>query len=236
MSSIWDDVVGQKQAIGHLRAAVARVPVHAYLFVGPSGSTKLEAARAFAASLMSGGETRDHRDARLIIAGEHPDVREVQRVGASISAEQAKEVVRVSSLAPTEGARKVLILDEFHLLSPHGAALMLKTIEEPPESTTFHHSRRLRAARSDHYLVAMCTHRFSGNRRRRDRGAPPDRGHQSSEVQWLRRRLPWATSTAPASWRPTSTWRTVGRPSSKRPNNSMAPVPSRCGSLHASLS
>ena len=134
---VWDDVVGQKQAIGHLRAAVARGPVHAYLFVGPSGSTKLEAARAFAASLMSGGETRDHRDARLIIAGEHPDVREVQRVGASISAEQAKEVVRVSSLAPTEGARKVLILDEFHLLSPHGAALMLKTIEEPPESTTF---------------------------------------------------------------------------------------------------
>ena len=38
---VWDDVVGQKQAIGHLRAAVARGPVHAYLFVGPSGSTKL---------------------------------------------------------------------------------------------------------------------------------------------------------------------------------------------------
>ena len=134
---VWEDVVGQKQAIGHLRAAVARGPVHAYLFVGPSGSTKLEAARAFAASILSGGETRSHRDARLIIAGEHPDVLEVQRVGASISAEQAKEVVRVSSLAPTEGARKVLILDEFHLLSPHGAALLLKTIEEPPESTTF---------------------------------------------------------------------------------------------------
>ncbi len=134
---VWNDVVGQKQAVEHLRAAVARGPVHAYLFVGPSGSTKLEAARAFAASLMSGGETRDDRDARLILTGEHPDVREVQRVGASISAEQAKEVVRVSSLAPTEGARKVLILDEFHLLSPNGAALMLKTIEEPPESTMF---------------------------------------------------------------------------------------------------
>ncbi len=134
---VWDDVVGQKQAIEHLRAAVARGPVHAYLFVGPSGSTKIEAARSFAASLMSGGETRDHRDARLILAGEHPDVREVQRVGASISAEQAKEVVRLSSLAPSEGARKVLILDEFHLLSPNGAALMLKTIEEPPDSTMF---------------------------------------------------------------------------------------------------
>ena len=135
--SVWDDVVGQKPAVESLRGAVARGPVHAYLFVGPAGSTKLEAARAFAASLMSGGEDREQRDARLILAGEHPDVREVQRVGASISADQAKEVVRVSSLAPTEGARKVLILDEFHLLSPNGAALMLKTIEEPPDSTTF---------------------------------------------------------------------------------------------------
>ena len=135
--SVWDDVVGQKPAVESLRGAVARGPVHAYLFVGPAGSTKLEAARAFAASLMSGGEDREQRDARLILAGEHPDVREVQRVGASISADQAKEVVRVSSLAPTESARKVLILDEFHLLSPNGAALMLKTIEEPPDSTTF---------------------------------------------------------------------------------------------------
>lgn len=134
---VWDDVIGQKQAISHLRAAAARGPVHAYLFVGPTGSTKLEAARAFAASIMSGGEDRNQRDARLVLAGEHPDVREVQRVGASISAEQAKEVVRVSSLAPTEGSRKVLILDEFHLLSPNGAALMLKTIEEPPDSTMF---------------------------------------------------------------------------------------------------
>jgi DNA polymerase-3 subunit delta' len=134
---VWDDVVGQKQAIEHLRAAVARGPVHAYLFVGPSGSTKIEAARAFAASLMSGGESRDDRDARLILAGAHPDVREVQRVGASILKPQAQEVVRLSSLAPTEGERKVLILDEFHLLSPDGAAVMLKTIEEPAESTMF---------------------------------------------------------------------------------------------------
>lgn len=135
--SVWDDVVGQKPAVENLRAAAARGPVHAYLFVGPAGSTKLEAARAFAASLMSSGEDREQRDARLILAGEHPDVREVHRIGASISADQAKEVVRVSSLAPTEGARKVLILDEFHLLSPNGAAMMLKTIEEPPDSTMF---------------------------------------------------------------------------------------------------
>ena len=87
--------------------------------------------------MISGADDPTRRDARLALAGEHPDVREVQRAGASISADQAREIVRVSSLAPTESPRKVLILDEFHLLRPEGAALMLKTIEEPPESTMF---------------------------------------------------------------------------------------------------
>ncbi|NND76338.1 MAG: hypothetical protein HKN44_15175 [Ilumatobacter sp.] len=134
---VWDDVVGQPQAVEQLRAAAERGLVHAYLFVGPAGSTKLEAARAFAARVISGGEDRTQRDARLALVGEHPDVREVRRTGPSISAEQAREIVRVSSLAPAEGTRKVLILDEFHLLQPTGAALMLKTIEEPPDSTMF---------------------------------------------------------------------------------------------------
>ena len=136
-TSGWRDVVGQPTAVRQLRDAAARGPVHAYLFVGPSGSTKLQAARAFAAQVISGGDDADQRDARLVLAGMHPDVREIRRTGAAISAEQAREIVRISSLAPTEGDRKVLILDEFHLLRPEGAALLLKTIEEPPPSTLF---------------------------------------------------------------------------------------------------
>ena len=65
MSSIWDDVVGQRQAVENLNAATDRGPVHAYLFVGPAGSTKYEAARAFAARVLSGGDDADQRDARL---------------------------------------------------------------------------------------------------------------------------------------------------------------------------
>ena len=45
-----------------------------------------------------------------------------------ISADQAREIVRLASLAPVEGARKVMILHEFHLLRPEGAALLLKTL------------------------------------------------------------------------------------------------------------
>lgn len=135
-TSVWQDVVGQPEAIERLiRAAAA--PVHAYLFVGPSGSTKKQAARAFAALLLAGADDPTSRDAELARRGEHPDVREVVRAGAAISFDQAREIVRTASLAPTEGDRKVMILDEFHLLRPEGAALLLKTIEEPPASTTF---------------------------------------------------------------------------------------------------
>lgn len=134
--SIWDDVVGQSVAVDRLRRAATQ-PVHAYLFTGPAGSTKHEAARAFAALLIAGVDDPTQRDVDLVLRGEHPDVKEVSRSGPAISYDQAREIVRTASLAPSESDRKVMILDEFHLLRPEGAALLLKTIEEPPASTTF---------------------------------------------------------------------------------------------------
>lgn len=134
---VWDDVVGQAAAVARLRAAADRGPVHAYLFLGPAGSTKLQAARAFAARLMTGAEDADERNARLILRGEHPDVHEVRRAGAAIDKQQADEIVRAASMSPAEGHSKVMILEEFHLLAANGAARLLKTIEEPPPSTTF---------------------------------------------------------------------------------------------------
>jgi DNA polymerase III subunit delta' len=136
MAGIWDAVVGQPRAVERLTRAAAQ-PVHAYLFVGPAGSTKKQAARAFAALLIGGVDDPEARDARLALAGIHPDIKEIERSGPWISAEQAREIVRLSSLAPIESDRKVLILAEFHLLRPEGAALLLKTVEEPPPSTIF---------------------------------------------------------------------------------------------------
>ncbi len=135
-ASVWAGVVGQAQAIGRLSYA-ANDPVHAYLFVGPPGSTKDEASRAFAALLMAGSDDPTQRDARLALAGEHPDVREVLRQGARISKDQVADIIRNASLAPVEGNRKVMILHEFHLLEAEGAARLLKTLEEPPASTVF---------------------------------------------------------------------------------------------------
>ena len=133
---IWDEVIGQPTAV-ELLAAAAADPVHAYLFVGPAGCTKLQAARAFAALVIDPAAEPSSRVARLARAGEHPDIREIHRVGPAISKDQAEEIVRLAALTPVEGRRKVLILDEFHLLRPEGAARLLKTVEEPPPSTVF---------------------------------------------------------------------------------------------------
>jgi DNA polymerase-3 subunit delta' len=134
---LFADVVGQDGAVERLRRA-AHSPVHAYLFAGPPGSTKREAARSFAAALLcpNGGDGTC-RDCRLALAGEHPDVREFERTGAAIGIDQAREIITLASRTPVEGRRKVLVLHEFHLLRDEAAAALLKTVEEPPESTVF---------------------------------------------------------------------------------------------------
>jgi DNA polymerase-3 subunit delta' len=71
-----------------------------------------------------------------VLAGIHPDVVQVERVGASIDIGTARQVIRAAVTSPVEGDRKVVILHDFHLVSHTGPAL-LKTIEEPPPTTIF---------------------------------------------------------------------------------------------------
>ena len=134
---LFADVYGQPRAVGALIAA-ARRPVHAYLFVGPPGSGKSSAARSFAASLLCPSTPPDGTCdvCRRVLAGIHPDVIEVEREGASISIDTAREVTRIAATSPLERERKVLILHDFHLVRESGPAL-LKTIEEPPPTTVF---------------------------------------------------------------------------------------------------
>jgi DNA polymerase III subunit delta' len=134
--SLWDGVVAQPAAVSLLRSA-AMAPVHAYLLVGPPGSGKRAAARAFAASLLCphGGCNRCDVCARCL-AEIHPDLVVVEREGASISVDQAREIVRLAMRSPLEGRRKVLVLVDFHLVT-NAAPTVLKILEEPPESTVF---------------------------------------------------------------------------------------------------
>lgn len=129
-------VVGRPAVVAQLRAGAA-APLHAYLLVGPDGSGSAAAAAAFAAALLCprGGCGRC-RDCRLALAGEHPDVSTFAPEGAFLRMSDAEEIIRVATRSPVEGNRKVLVLSDFHRVQRVGPAL-LKTIEEPPETTVF---------------------------------------------------------------------------------------------------
>lgn len=150
---MWDRVVGQERAIGVLRRAAKR-PVHAYLLVGPSGSGVEDAARCFAASLLStvgtsSGEIdgdlpegsgvpadgADSRTADLALRGVHADVVEFEPEGVSILAAQVAEIIKEASRSPVESERKVLIVFDADRLNETAANKLLKTLEEPPERT-----------------------------------------------------------------------------------------------------
>ncbi|HKH87534.1 MAG TPA: hypothetical protein VKA05_01870 [Acidimicrobiales bacterium] len=127
-------IAGQRRAVALLGAS-ALSPVHAYLFVGPRGTGKREAAISFAAALTCPTGGCGVCDSCLeVIAGRHPDVVVVERQGASILVPQAQEVVRLALRTPRVAPYQVLILVDFHLVEK-AAPVLLKTIEEPPDTT-----------------------------------------------------------------------------------------------------
>ena len=135
---VFAGVVGQERAVAQLAAAAA-APVHAYLLVAPPGSGARQAATGFAAALLCADDDRGCGSCgpcRRALAGTHPDVVVVEREGASISAPQVDEIIRLAVRTPTEGDRKVLVLVDFHLVALQYPRL-LKTLEEPPASTVF---------------------------------------------------------------------------------------------------
>ena len=136
MSSVFDSIVGQGNVVDQLRR-VAQHPVHAYLFVGPEGCGKEDAARSFAALLLSGTDDPEHRTNDLVLRSAHIDVHDIRRVGASISAEQADEVIHLAATTPVEASRKVIVMHEVDLMRPEAIVRLLKTIEEPADGVFF---------------------------------------------------------------------------------------------------
>ncbi len=136
MTATFDDVVGQRDAVEALRAALVR-PVHAYLLVGPPGCGKEVAADAFAAALVCpNGGCGTCRNCELAAKGRHPDIVHSTRSGATISVEDLRTAATLAQRRPLEAARQVLIIEDFHLATRSAPAL-LKTLEEPPATTVF---------------------------------------------------------------------------------------------------
>jgi DNA polymerase-3 subunit delta' len=134
--TLYELVIGQDHAVAQLRAA-ARAPVHAYLLVGPAGAGKRDAALSFGAQLVcEQGGCGECSDCLRAVAGLHPDVRLIARQGARMLVDEAAEVERIATMAPLEARRKVIILEDLHLIEGAAPAL-LKIIEEPPATTMF---------------------------------------------------------------------------------------------------
>lgn len=129
------DVVGQQRAVEQLKSAV-RVPVHAYLFVGPRGSGRRRAAVRFAGELVGHDDDRS-RNRDLAAREEHPDLVIFEPQGNVFRAEEADAVVVEASRASTEAGRKIILIDRFHDATAEAAAKLLKPIEEPPQSVVF---------------------------------------------------------------------------------------------------
>jgi DNA polymerase-3 subunit delta' len=136
MVGLFDGVVGQERAIAQLHLSLGR-PVHAYLFVGPTGSSKDAAALGFAAALVcpDGGCGTCDSCARAM-RGVHPDITKVERTGAAITVEEIRTVTTRALRRPVEGIRQVIIIDDVHL-AIRSAPALLKTLEEPPATTVF---------------------------------------------------------------------------------------------------
>jgi len=131
---VLDRVKGQPGAVRLLRGSLG-APLHAYLFVGPPGTGRRDASIAFAAALLcpSGG-CGQCASCQEALAGRHPDLEVIERAGASILVDQAREVARMALRTPRAGPYQVLVLVDFDLVEKAAPAL-LKTIEEPPDTT-----------------------------------------------------------------------------------------------------
>ncbi|WP_203336503.1 DNA polymerase III subunit delta' [Nocardioides limicola] len=142
--SIWDTLVGQRPVIDTLTAAAAgRGMTHAWLFTGPPGSGRSNAAMAFAAALQcdQAGQGPDcpHRchDCHTVLAGSHADVTRVRTEKLSLGVEEVRDLVRSSALAPNGRRWQVMIIEDADRLTDQANNALLKTIEEPTPATVW---------------------------------------------------------------------------------------------------
>jgi DNA polymerase-3 subunit delta' len=138
--SVWDDIVGQDQAVAVLDRAV-REPetmTHAWLFTGPPGSGRSNAARAFAAALQcESAGCGTCRECRTALDGTHADVTIVATEGLSIKVREARELVQEAARRPSLGRWRVVIVEDADRLTEQAADALLKALEEPTPRTVW---------------------------------------------------------------------------------------------------
>jgi DNA polymerase III subunit delta' len=150
-------IVGQDRAVEQFVTAWQLGSLHhAWLLAGPKGVGKASFARAAATRVLAdaggppievpGLETpEDHRIARLVEAGSHPDLRWLERLvnektsnlARSITVDQVRSLGELFDLTPALSPWRVVVIDSIDDLEKSAANALLKMLEEPPANCLF---------------------------------------------------------------------------------------------------
>lgn len=137
--TVWDQLVGQRPVIAALRQAVAgQGMTHAWLFTGPPGSGRSNAAVAFAAALQceQGGCGECH-ECRTVLGSSHADVALVRTEKLSIGVKEVRDLVRRAALTPMGKRWQILVVEDADRLTEQACNALLKAIEEPNGRTVW---------------------------------------------------------------------------------------------------
>jgi DNA polymerase-3 subunit gamma/tau len=138
----FDDLVGQQHVTETLKNAIKNNRVaHAYIFSGARGVGKTTAARILAKAMNCvNGPTAapcgECDSCKEITAGTSLDVIEID-AASNRGIDQIRELREMVRYAPAASRRKVVILDEAHMLTGEASNALLKTLEEPPDRVIF---------------------------------------------------------------------------------------------------
>ena len=101
---------------------------HAYLLFSNSSTELISQAKKFASFIAFDNESID----------EHPDIKIVESENLyTLGVDDIREIISKDNLSPIEGKYKVVIFPPFKSLTEEASNALLKTIEEPSESSIF---------------------------------------------------------------------------------------------------
>ena len=140
-TSVFDNLIDQEHVISILQEAVSAASdstnqsqemTHAWLFTGPPGSGRSNAALAFAAALVCrNGGCNDCTDCKTATTGNHADVELIKTEGLSIKIDEVRDLITRASWSPAVGNYRVVVIEDADRLTESAANALLKAIEEP---------------------------------------------------------------------------------------------------------
>ncbi|MET1060992.1 MAG: DNA polymerase III subunit delta' [Nocardioides sp.] len=141
--SVWTTLVGQRTVADSLATAAGGHGMsQAWLFTGPPGSGRSNAAVAFAAALQcetppDGPGCGTCHACHTVLSGSHADVSVIRTEKLSIGVEEVRQLVRRAALAPVGRRWQILIVEDADRLTDQACNALLKSIEEPTDRTVW---------------------------------------------------------------------------------------------------